>query len=111
MRAGAIVDVWSFAELLRETRLAHGLTQEELAERAQLSARATSDLERGLKRAPRSSTVRLLAEALELTPAAAAPLLAAAQTGSRDDTVAADERTANHNLPRQLSSFVGRTEE
>jgi DNA-binding XRE family transcriptional regulator len=49
-----------FAELLRQHRLALGLTQGELAERAGLSERAISDLERGLKRAPRASTVQLL---------------------------------------------------
>ncbi|MBV9327694.1 MAG: helix-turn-helix transcriptional regulator [Chloroflexi bacterium] len=40
----------SFAVLLRQYRLASGLTQENLAERATLSARAISDLERGSKR-------------------------------------------------------------
>ncbi len=56
----------SFARLLRYYRLAAGLTQEELAERARLSARAISDLERGLKAMPHRHTVELLAEALEL---------------------------------------------
>ncbi len=35
-----------FGDLLRRFRLAAGLTQEELAERAQISPRAISDLER-----------------------------------------------------------------
>ena len=69
------MDAPPFARLLRQHRLGRGLTQEELAERARLSARAISDLERGLKRAPRASTVRLLAEALELTVDQAAALL------------------------------------
>ncbi|MGA7670750.1 MAG: tetratricopeptide repeat protein [Nitrolancea sp.] len=56
----------SFARLLRYYRLAAGLTQEELAERSRLSARAISDLERGLKAMPHRQTVELLAEALEL---------------------------------------------
>ena len=76
------MDVSSFARLLRHHRLGRGLTQEELAERARLSARAVSDLERGLKRAPRASTVRLLAEALELSADQAAALLAVAQRGN-----------------------------
>jgi transcriptional regulator with XRE-family HTH domain len=37
----------SFGELLRDHRRAAGLTQEELAERAGLSARSISELERG----------------------------------------------------------------
>ena len=56
----------SFARLLRSYRLASGLTQEELAERARLSVRAISDLERGVKALPHRHTVELLAEALEI---------------------------------------------
>ncbi|HXT36906.1 MAG TPA: tetratricopeptide repeat protein [Chloroflexota bacterium] len=55
-----------FAQLLLRYRKAAGLTQEELAERAHLSARAISDLERGLKHTPRRDTIALLAEALAL---------------------------------------------
>jgi DNA-binding XRE family transcriptional regulator len=63
------VDLWqlpSFGQLLQEFRIACGLTQEELAEKAGLSARGISDLERGARRRPRSATLRLLAEALQL---------------------------------------------
>jgi DNA-binding XRE family transcriptional regulator len=42
----------SFAVLLRRYRVAARLTQEELAERAALSARAITDLERGVRRFP-----------------------------------------------------------
>jgi len=45
-----------------------GLTQEDLAERAGLSARGIGDLERGVKTRPRAYTVRQLAEALQLSP-------------------------------------------
>jgi DNA-binding CsgD family transcriptional regulator/transcriptional regulator with XRE-family HTH domain len=69
----------AFGALLRERRLAAGLTQEELAERAGVSARAVSDLERGGGRAPRLQTVALLAEALGLAEAHRAALLAAAR--------------------------------
>ena len=41
-----------FAHVLRQQRLARGLTQEALADRARLSVRAISDLERGAKRRP-----------------------------------------------------------
>jgi WD40 repeat protein/transcriptional regulator with XRE-family HTH domain len=64
----------SFGLLLRRYRQAAGLTQEELAERAHLSTRAISDLERGLKRTPRRDTIALLVEALELSPEDAAAL-------------------------------------
>src|SRR5215467_13978979 len=56
----------AFAELLKRHRLAAGWTQDELAEQAQLSVRAISDLERGVSRAPHKDTLRLLAGALGL---------------------------------------------
>jgi transcriptional regulator with XRE-family HTH domain len=58
----------SFSQLLRHLRLGAGLTQTELGERAGLSHRTISDLERGTRRKTYSSTVRLLARALELSP-------------------------------------------
>jgi class 3 adenylate cyclase len=56
----------SFAVLLRRYRAAARLTQEELAERARMSARAISDLERGVRRFPYPDTVDGLAQALNL---------------------------------------------
>src|SRR5215467_1701479 len=56
-----------FGGLLRRYRLAASLTQEELAERAGLSTRAISDLERGVNRTPQPATLQLLAEALRLS--------------------------------------------
>jgi non-specific serine/threonine protein kinase len=100
----------SFAALLRGHRLALGLTQEELAERAGLSARAISDLERGLKQMPRPSTVRLLVQGLGLGTADAARLVAAAQGRERERSPTAAAPAPGH-LPRQLSSFVGRQQE
>ena len=58
----------SFGALLRRLRTESDLIQEELAERAHLSARAISDLERGVKTKPRPYTVSQLAEALDLDP-------------------------------------------
>jgi transcriptional regulator with XRE-family HTH domain len=52
--------------LLRRLRGSRGLTQAELAEKSGLSVQAISLLERGARRAPRITTVELLAEALEL---------------------------------------------
>ena len=47
--------------------MAAGLTQEGLAERAQLSAHAISTLERGVRQTPHRETVQRLAEALRLS--------------------------------------------
>jgi predicted ATPase/DNA-binding XRE family transcriptional regulator len=56
----------SFGDLLRRARRAASLSQEELAERAGLSARAISALERGVNRVPRRDTLEMLAGALDL---------------------------------------------
>jgi len=58
----------TFGALLSRYRTAALLTQEQLAERAELSARGVSDLERGIKGRPRAYTVRQLAFALGLSP-------------------------------------------
>jgi transcriptional regulator with XRE-family HTH domain len=68
------MDTPSFAELLRQHRLGLGLSQEELAERAGMSARGVQDLERGLNYAPRASTLRLLVCGLRLSDSDAAAL-------------------------------------
>jgi class 3 adenylate cyclase len=60
------MQIQSFAALLKDFRLASGLTQEALAERAGVSTRTVSDLERGLYQAPHRDTVERLVEALRL---------------------------------------------
>jgi transcriptional regulator with XRE-family HTH domain/tetratricopeptide (TPR) repeat protein len=57
----------SFGATLRRFREACGLTQEELAERSGLTARAISDMERGRSTRPYWRSVRMLTDALELT--------------------------------------------
>src|SRR5215467_8241767 len=69
-----------FGTLLRRHRTAAGLTQEELAARAGLSAQAVSSLERGKRRAPHKDTIELLAEALQLSPQDRAAFEAAARS-------------------------------
>lgn len=64
--------------LLKRHRLAAGLTQEELAEAAGVSARSIGNLERGLQRTPYPATVRRLADALELQTEERTAFLAAA---------------------------------
>ena len=72
-------NTFTFGALLRRYRVASGLTQEALAERAGLSARGISDLERGVNRAARPVTVTLLARAMRLTPHERTALIEAAR--------------------------------
>src|SRR5262249_12816829 len=108
-----------FAVLLQQHRHTAGLSQAELAERAGLSQRAISDLERGLRKAPYPATIRRLAEALELSEPARRALLAASRRAKQAPPVpaldiepaleppsAAHQRL--HNLPREVTSFIGR---
>src|SRR5690348_11624211 len=65
----------SFSMLLRAYRAVAGLSQEELAERAALSRRGISDLERGTRQFPHPATVRRLIDALNLGDSERAALL------------------------------------
>jgi predicted ATPase/DNA-binding XRE family transcriptional regulator len=94
----------SFNVLLRRLRLAAGLTQEALAERAGISAKAISDLERNPTRSPRLETVHLLAEALRLDPEGRTNLLAAARA---DHTLPTPEPIRG-SWPRPLTPLFGR---
>ncbi|MGI8856910.1 MAG: ATP-binding protein [Thermomicrobiales bacterium] len=67
----------TFGALLRRYRIAAGLSQEALGERAGLTAQAISALERGLRRAPYRETVAMLAAALNLGAEEGAALEAA----------------------------------
>jgi transcriptional regulator with XRE-family HTH domain len=58
-----------FGRRLRELRREHGLTQEALAESADLSGNYISDLELGLK-VPSLSVMVRLSQALDIAPAA-----------------------------------------
>ena len=55
-----------FGETLRRYRITAGMTQEDLANRAGLSVRGISDLERGARTSPHPHTVASLADALAL---------------------------------------------
>lgn len=59
----------TFGSLLRRHRRAAGLTQEELAAQAGMSAHGIADLEAGRRHSPRRDTVELLADAFGLTGA------------------------------------------
>ena len=79
-------DTAPFGVLLKRYRAAAGLTQEDLAERAALSVRGISDLERGVNRGPRPDTIRRLVDALHLEPDEQAALAATAHTILDDQT-------------------------
>ncbi|HET6319896.1 MAG TPA: AAA family ATPase, partial [Chloroflexota bacterium] len=68
----------SFGALLRGMRLSAGLSQEALAERAHMSVRGLSDLERGVRHTPYPDTLARLVEALGLDAAQRERLVAAA---------------------------------
>lgn len=70
----------AFGELLRRYRLVAELTQEELAERAGLSARVISEIERSGPHVPRRDTVARLAEALGFSGADRDAFVAVAAT-------------------------------
>jgi DNA-binding XRE family transcriptional regulator len=73
-----------FADLLKRLRLAAALTQEELAERARLSVRGLSDLERGARTHPYKHTVQQLIRALDLKGEEAEQFARAAKRGNGD---------------------------
>src|SRR5947209_8460333 len=106
----------SFRELLRQYRDEAGLTQEELAKRAGLSVDSVSLLERNERQRPRAFTVRKLAEALQLSQTDRAHLEMAARRGGPPTAPAGSDLTElpgarPHNLPSQLTSFIGRERE
>src|SRR5580658_793935 len=99
----------SFGALLREFRLAARLSQEALAERAGMSARGISDLERGVHRAPYQQTLNLLFDALELDREHRALMAAAARRPGRMTAVPLRSHASPlHNLPEEATSFIGR---
>ena len=109
-----------FGALLRRHRLAAGLTQEALAERAGLGVRTVQGLEEGEHR-PRRETARRLAAAL--APAQRAALLNAARPAPRARRDAAAPEPAHpparpfpaappaHDVPVPLTPLVGRERE
>jgi non-specific serine/threonine protein kinase len=124
-----------FGMLLRRYRLAAGISQERLAERAGLSEQALSALENGRRQSPYRHTVMLLAQALGLAAHETALLEAAVVRGrmpvavepaagrqaretAPEPEIGADttpgapaSQPARTNLPLALTSFIGRTRE
>ena len=107
-----------FGSLLRRYRLAAGLSQEALAERARVSAQGIGALERGDRRTPQRETLALLADALALTTeqrrsleAAAAVRAPVPRPGRGRVTEGPWPTAPPAGLPLSLTSFVGRTSE
>jgi predicted ATPase/DNA-binding XRE family transcriptional regulator len=99
-----------FGELLRRYRVAAGLTQEQLAERAGVSTRGVSDLERGAHGLPRKDTLQLLLDALALAPVDRAVLASAARRPATNRK-RQDRGDRDPSLPVPLTSLVGREQD
>jgi predicted ATPase/DNA-binding XRE family transcriptional regulator len=95
-----------FGAHLRRLRDAAGLTQEELAERAGLSPKGLSDLERGKRRRPYPHTVRSLADALGLSEDERDSLFASVP--KRGASPAATMAVPEPALPSPPTQLVGR---
>lgn len=106
-----------FGALLRQYRIAAGLSQEALAERARMSVNGVSALERGYRRTPQYETLELLTGALALDDEQRRTFESAARAGQlltrNVASVTADPWTAPgiSALPLAMSSFVGRDRE
>src|SRR5690349_25090514 len=96
-----------FGDLLKRYRLAAELTQQELARQAGVSARAISDLERGINQTPRKDTVQLLSAALQLDSAEQTRFAALAHHLRRRAAPPAPP-PATHNLPVPPTPLIGR---
>ncbi|MGA8533351.1 MAG: helix-turn-helix domain-containing protein [Candidatus Tumulicola sp.] len=104
-----------FGLLLRHYRLAAGLSQEALAERARMSTNGISALERGYRRTPQRETLALLVGALALNGEQRVKFEATAARsallGRSSVTVGPWAEGATAALPFALTSFVGRDTE
>jgi predicted ATPase/DNA-binding XRE family transcriptional regulator len=104
-----------FAQMLKYHRVAAGLSQAALAERAQLSRDGISALERGVSRTPRRTTIHLLADALGLTSDERDRLLATAKMGCSPSPFPNFAPQSTHptsfSLPMPLTPLVGRDQE
>ena len=103
-----------FGTLLRRYRLAAGLSQEALAERARMSIEGISALERGFRRSPQRETLELLAGALALDAEQRRDFEVAARTAvtrrqrNASVTVGPWPQTGTVGLPLALTTYVGR---
>jgi non-specific serine/threonine protein kinase len=109
----------TFGAQLRQYRVAAGLTQNELARQAGVSARGIQDLELGVRLVPHQVTAERLADALGLPPAERAVFCAVRRRlgprfrfhGGSSQAAVAELSATDVRLPISLTSFVGRARE
>lgn len=101
----------SFGDRLRESRVAAKLTQEALAERAGISTRAITDLERGVIRAPQRDTLDMLADALDASEEQRQEWHSLRRRLSARGPRAESPESASTQLPQPPNILVGRDEE
>lgn len=99
----------SFGQMLRRYRIRRGLTQEELAEAARISARSITDLERGVSRSPHKDTIVRLADALQLAGPERAAFLEAAR--GREVSATPIQQSGLMPLLPPLTPLIGRERE
>ena len=116
-------NISTFGDLLRRYRLAAGLSQEALAERAGLGVSTIAALERGRRNAPRADTLALLADALGLTAHERSTLVTVARDSDADEAPdsgkttgessvdSGQERQRVWTLPVPPTALVGRERE
>ncbi|MCQ4207690.1 AAA family ATPase [Streptomyces longispororuber] len=109
----------SFAAALRETRVACGLTLEELSEKSGVSDRSIGNMERGHTLAPRRRTVAALVDAMGLTTDQRRTLTQLAQASRSPVPASAPAAVSGAAIasgrlappPRRPPVFVGREDE
>ncbi|MET7335787.1 tetratricopeptide repeat protein [Nonomuraea sp. NPDC005650] len=110
----------SLGTLLRAWRNRALLTQDQLADRAGINVRTIRRLEGDAVERPRSASLRMLAEALELDPREQEALAAAARaelgpptegsTGREPEPAASEPTATPQQLPVGVSGFAGRAD-
>lgn len=102
------VTAFPVGTLLREFRLAAGMTQEELAAAAGISARTISDLERGVRATPQAGPAASIAEALRLSPSERETWLTAVSS-QRLPRTPHPRATKASDLPTEPGALLGRS--
>jgi tetratricopeptide (TPR) repeat protein/transcriptional regulator with XRE-family HTH domain len=105
-----IVGETALGTLLRRLRRAASISQEELAERAGLSAKAVSALETGSRRHPHPRTLRALMDALGASDGERLAMLVAASSPVVAEAGGAGG-TRPAQLPPDIGDFTGRADE
>ncbi len=107
----------AFGGILKQLRLAAGLTQEELADASGVAARSISDLERGVNQTARKDTAEMLANGLGLNGSARTAFASAArgrpvgEAAMPPAVLLGDQPAGLRALPRDITAFIGRDAE